>query len=366
MARLLGIVVLGVAGFWPASALAEEVSTGFFVRQDSDKTTVVAPRVAAAKTFNDERTRVDASYSADIWTSASIDMRTAATNRITEQRDQITAAVSHEFNKVSAGANYYFSHEGDYNSHGFGLYVNERIAGGAATLEQRLLGSFDQVGKSGDPGFALNANMIGGRFVYTQIINPQTILQGAAELRHRRGYQSSPYRFVGLGGDGQCGSTAILCVPEQHPDIRNRAAFVFHGRHSLADDSSVGLGYRLYVDDWGLLSHTGIFQFSSLFGEESAITFRYRFYTQREANFYRSTYDVPAGQVGNVTRDKELSPILSNRVALSYDTLFELDRLAGTLRLAAAAGFTAFIYNDFIGLDEVYSGDFNLALTLEL
>lgn len=358
--------LLGVS-FVAVVARADEASLGFFVRSDSDKTHVVAPRVAAVKELNDGATRLDVSYSADIWTSASIDMRTAATKRITEQRDQVTAAASHEFRGNSLGASYYYSTENDYDSHGVAAFAIQRIAKGSATLEERVNVGYDIVGRSGDPGFSFPATILGARLVYNQILNPETVLQAAYEVNHKRGYQQSPYRYVGLGGDGLCLGTAVFCVPESHPDARTRHAIVLDSRHSLAEDSALGLGYRFYIDDWGVMSHTGVFQFSALFGQESSLTFRYRFYTQSEASFYKAIYAAPTSpQIGSVTRDRELSPLLSNRLALSYDTVFELGRFGAAMRMAIATGVTVFIYNNFVGLTDVYSGDLTLALTLEL
>lgn len=360
---------LGVSEALRGVARADEASLGVFVRVDSDKTEVIAPRVAAAKEIQSDSgaTRIDVAYSADIWSSASIDMRTAATRRIREQRDQVLASASHDFAGHSVGGSYYYSHENDYDAHGLTAFAIQRLAKGSATLEERINYGHDIVGRSGDPGFKFPTNTLGARLVYSQILNPETVLQFAYEVNHKKGYLQSPYRYVGLGGDGLCIGTAVYCVPESHPDMRTRHALVIDSRRSLAEDSALGLGYRFYIDDWGVMSHTGVFQFSSLFGEESGITFRYRFYTQSAASFYKAIYGLPSSpQIGNITRDRELSPLLSNRLALSYDTVFELGDFGAALRMAVAAGATVFIYNNFVGLSDVYSGDLTVALTLEL
>ncbi|MGB0680086.1 MAG: DUF3570 domain-containing protein [Polyangiales bacterium] len=366
----LGGLGLCAVSLWLVSppAHADEAGMGVFVRSDSDDTIVVAPRVSVAKVFNDERTRIDAAYSADIWSSASIDIRTAATGTVTEQRDQLTAGISHDFSGVGVGASYYFSKENDYTSNGVGAFTSQRLAEGSATLEERIYLGYDSIGRSGDPGFRRDARTFSGRLAYTQVFSPVTVYQFAYELIHKQGYQASPYRFVGLGGDGLCNGTAALCVPEVVPDVRLRNAFVAHGRHSLSEDSSLGLGYRFYIDDWGVLSHTAILQFAYVFGEESSLTFRYRFYTQSEADFYRAVYPLPqpGQEIVSVTRDRELSPLFSNRGALAYETLFELGSTGATLRGALAVGLTTFVYADFIGLDSVYAGDVTFALTLEL
>src|SRR5690606_22520195 len=66
-------------------AAANDGAVSTFVRGDSDATVVVSPRAAARVALGDLGTTVDAAYSADVWTSASIDVRTAATVPITAQ-----------------------------------------------------------------------------------------------------------------------------------------------------------------------------------------------------------------------------------------------------------------------------------------
>jgi hypothetical protein len=365
--RLTAALVLG-AGVWAAGppVAADEGSTGIFVRADSDRTVVITPRASLGTVVNRERTRFDASYAADIWTSASIDIRTAATHRITEQRDQVDASVTHELADWNLGGSYYFSYEPDYVSHGASFFTSQELAEGSTTLEQRLLFAWDTVGRVGDPRFERPVLTLGGRVAFTQAIDADTLLQAVYEVSYREGYQASPYRYVGMGGDGRCGGSAELCIPESHPGIRWRHAAVLRARRALSDDSSLGLAYRLYRDSWGVLSHTGTAQLAWITGDDSTLTFQYRFYVQSGAGFYRSAYPVLTGQRLYVTRDRELSPMFSNRVALSYETLFRMGDSGTVLRLALAVGGTAFVYRDFVGLDQVYALDTGLAVSLEL
>ena len=344
---------------------ANEGSVGLFVRGDSDRTTVVSPRASVTTAVNDGATRIDTSYTADIWTSASIDIRTAATTPVTEQRDQLDLGVTHELGDVTFGAGYYFSTETDYDAHGLALSGTQYLAGKSTTLEERATAGHAFVGRSGDPHFERDLTTLGLRLVLTQIVDPQTLLQGVYEVSHLEGYQSNPYRYVGMGGDGQCAGTAVLCLPEAHPEMRTRHAIGAQARRALSEDSSAGIGYRFYLDDWGVVSHTAIAQIAWLPGEDQTLTLRYRYYQQSSSNFYRSAYAMPEGPIRYITSDKELSPMFSNRVALGYDARFGLgDEIA--LRLAFALGGSIYSYNDFPGLGDVYAGDASIALTLEL
>lgn len=356
-------------------AAADEGGISLFVRGDSDETLVVAPRVAAQGVLNEERTSVNAAYSADIWTSASIDIRTAATMAVTEQRDQVDLSANHQFDDVTLGGSYYYSGENDYWSHGFTLRSTQELDNNSTTFEESVRYIHDVVGRAGDPYFERPLDTVGLRAVLTQILSPDAIVQAAWEGMYRTGYQASPYRFVGLGGDGICGmnpdtqtrGSAELCIPESHPTTRIRNAFVLRGRYAFSRDSSAGIGYRFYFDDWGVLSHTAVAQIAWVPEPGQTVTLRYRFYTQTEASFYESTYPSPgpSGQVRFATRDRELSPMFSNRLAIAYQGRARLGRGA-TLQVAIAIGGSAFVYSDFVGLDEVYSLDGTVAVSLEL
>ncbi len=343
----------------------EEFSFSTYYRGDTDSTVVVTPRIGANLKIG-SATTVDASYSADIWSSASIDIRTAATGRITEQRDQITAAVTHEFLGWTLGASYYFSGENDYLSNGLTLFSTQSAAGGSATFEQSVSFLFDQVGRAGDPNFNENVAMGTGRFVYSQALNPDAIIQVAYEGSYRNGYQASPYRFVGFGGDGLCNGTAVFCLSESHPNTRFRNAAVVDSRIALSDNTSLGLGYRFYIDSWGILSHTGIVQAAWLVSDVTSLTLRYRFYTQGAAYFYQARYLEADADLDYFTRDRENGGLYANRLAVGYERLFDLDRIDAVLRMALAVGGTVLTYRDFVGLDEVYAIDTTLAFTLEL
>jgi len=362
---VIGAIALGSLLVFNPNAYANEGTASVFVRGDTDATTVISPHAAVQARFNEERTTADVGYTADVWTSASIDIRTAATAPITEQRDQIDAALNHEFDDATLGASYYFSGENDYWSHGIGLNSSQELPNGSTTFEESFKFAYDTVGRSGDDGFSRPLTSYGLRLVMTQILSGKALVQAVWEGAYRQGFQSSPYRFVGLGGDGQCGGTASLCVPEAHPDTRIRNAFVARGRYALSADTSAGIGYRFYFDDWGVSAHTAVAQIAWLPLPEATLTLRYRFYTQSAATFYRSVYPEPVGELRYATRDRELSPMFSNRVALSFDKRFGLNDDVG-LRLGLAVGGTVFVYQDFVGLSEVFAGDATIALTLEL
>ncbi|HMI90095.1 MAG TPA: hypothetical protein VK509_01975, partial [Polyangiales bacterium] len=104
--------LLALCASLPAAAVRAQAAnptvaaTALYVRTDSDETTVIAPRLHVAAPI-EESTRLDLVYTVDVWSSASIDIRTSASRRlgadnrpleqqpVTEQRDEIDAGIEH-------------------------------------------------------------------------------------------------------------------------------------------------------------------------------------------------------------------------------------------------------------------------------
>lgn len=368
---LPGLLVVWLVAVVPAGAgHADDVTASVYVRSDTDGTQVVSPRAGVRLEVIDDATHVEAGYSADVWTSASIDIRTAATRRVTEQRDEITVGLERELSDVTLRGDYRFSHESDYVSHGGSLSVDQEFAEGNANVRTFLFAAQDDVGRSGDPGFHRALSTVGARVSFTQVVDPETLVQATYELTRREGFQSSPYRFVGVGGDGICASGAQLCLPEIHPGIRLRHAIVARGRRAIGDAVSTGVEYRFYADDWGVLSHTAIAQLSWLPDDRSTLGARYRLYHQSAADFYEAFYPSLTAEGGRrirfFSRDRELSPMSTHRLALSYERSFELTDSGPTTRATVSVAGTLLGYRDFVGLDRVLGLDVTLAAAVEL
>jgi len=348
-------------------AQANDLGASISVWSDSDGTTVITPRVRSKIQLEEDTTYVDVAYAADIWTSASIDIRTAATKPFTEQRDEITAGVTHEMEDAKIGFGYRYSAEPDYLAQGGSASLAYDLAGGSATLEWLLGVGSDSVGRSGDPTFDRSLTTVNGRMAFTQILSSSLLMQLTYEGGRAWGFQSSPYRFVGIGGDGLCGGTASFCMREAHPDQRTRHALVARAAYGLLDTVAVSGAYRLYLDDWGVMSHTILGQIAWQSDETSVISLRYRLYMQEAASFYRSVYEeLPPGTRPYLTRDRELSDMTSQRFTLSYERTFDVLSSGPVMHATLAASGVFFDYKDFVGLDAVQALELTLAATFEL
>ncbi len=323
-----------------------------YVRADTDRTTVISPRAHLRKAVITERTNLDLVYTADVWTSASIDVRTAATAPVTEQRDEVVAGLDHEQGVVSFGAGYRFSREYDYLSNAGNVFFKVDAFKRTATFETRVTASFDHVGHAGDEFFHETTQTVGQWLGYTQVINKKLLMQLAYEVRGTFGYQASPYRYVSIGGGGTCSTAGAVCLPEALPERRTKHAGVARARLALTDKLSIGGAYRFYMDDWWVRSHTAMADVGLTATRRVALGLEYRAYTQTAAAFYRRSYPRII-QGGFFTRDRELSPLHNQRVNARVQYKRSFGERHNELNVGALVGGTLYRYRSFNGLTRV-------------
>jgi hypothetical protein len=355
--------VFAVGADVPA-ARADGASTAVFVRDDTDQTLVVSPRARVSKHLA-ERTSVDVSYAADIWTSASVDIRASASKPVTEQRNELDFAGSQELDDITLGASYRYSSENDYESHGGSLSSSFDFASKSSTLALNAYIFQDSVGRSGDPNFDRGLFTIGARTSFTQVLDTSTLAQATYEIAHLDGYQASPYRFVGVGGTGFGCEGAYLCLPEHEPSQRTRHAFAALLRRGFGNVLSLGANYRFIVDDWGLTSHTLAAQLGLLPAANTLLTLRYRFYVQSGVRFYAAVYHEPPDPETFTTRDREQSPMHDHRIGLDLQQKVPLGNGDVRLSINAGVGLDFYSYDDFVGLESVTAYELTLAFGLE-
>jgi hypothetical protein len=362
IATVLALALLAA----PDGTRAEDsASASVYVRSDSDHTTVVSPRLRLRTEVLDA-THLDLVYTVDVWTSASVDIVASASQPVTEQRDELDAGVDHVAGDFTFGGAYRYSVEPDYESHGGSLGVAWELANKAATLAWSLGGSSDRVGRVGDERFDEAVETLTTGISFTQVIDADSLVQVLYDLAVVRGYQASAYRYVALGGDGRCSGTAPFCLPEQNPRERLRHALALRGRRALGERWSAGAGYRAYLDDWGLLSHTAKADLAWAPEPRSTVALSYRFYTQGAADHYEPRYALTDRTSAYFTSDKELSPLSSHRIGLALDWAWELGAGEYALRAGLELAPTFYRYEDYPALDRVTAFEATAALGMEL
>ena len=270
---------------------AARADNGFVVKTqvytDNDHTTVVSPLVAISRDAWRGST-LSASWVADVISSASVDVVSNATPRISEFRNEITAGIKQQLRDTTLSGLLHLQHRArlplaqPLARHRAGSVSAQHHAGARLVALARR-----HHGRTGDSAFHRSL----------MVEQPRRELDPGPVARHHpakasysfnfydNGYQASPYRFVRL--EAADGSTAFK-LPETDPSTRNRHAFDGgaepapgrgHGafRATTASTSTRG----------GWWQNTVQLRYTVTLGDFT-VRIRERFYYQSGAGFYRA------------------------------------------------------------------------------
>ncbi len=158
----------------------------------------------------------------------------------------------------------------------------------------------------------------------TQTLSPLTLMRFGLDASRVSGYQNNPYRAVFV-----LGSPTL----ENHPRERLRLACFFKlNTYFKPARASLWLDYRLYGDDWGIVSNTIGLKLHQQISQRLLIRYRYRFYTQTAADFYRANYPLLTSSAF-YTDDYKLEPFDSH--LFGFMISYGLEPLAGALPFLA-------------------------------
>jgi Protein of unknown function (DUF3570) len=275
------------------------------IYQDSDHTFISTTAVGANVTPI-EKLSVRGRYIADIVTSASVDVVSAATGAFDELRHEALGSVAYHDGTRIANVTYVYSVENDWSSHSVsGSYSNDFFA---HQLTVGLGGGFttNHVGRSGDPNF--HRSLLQGSVSLTVgiVASKRDLLNFDYTFVYLDGYQASPYRFVRISDPSVTIPGIYVAAPEAPPDTRVRHAFAGRWNHAVGKDSALKSHLRGYVDDWGIKSITAGTEFVLGLGDFDLGMF-VRGYAQSNVDFYQPVYDRPRRYM---TSDRELATFI--------------------------------------------------------
>ncbi len=198
-----------------------------------------------------------------------------------------------------ASASYYISSENDYFAQmvaaGYNrnfLHDNFNLSGGASySWDDITPFQFD-----GTQGSAYR-NTTHLNLVATQILTTTSRARFGIELNSVSGQQHDPYRSVYVAGEIE---------PELHPTARSRRNAFLNFSQYLGNESSLKADFRYYQDDWEVASQTYGLKLSQRISRELTVRYRYRYYTQLPAWFYRDDYRNSTNVDGYQTADYRL------------------------------------------------------------
>ncbi len=267
-------------------------------------------------------------------------------SRPVDGEDPASASFTKDRNEFNLGlavpgfqARYYFSTESDYT----GRMVSVSANGDFAQKNTNISGSYsfgwDDVEPLGsDTSHTKQAHNF--NVTLTQALRPDLIGRVGIDYSFVDGFQSNPYRTVNAGGG---------IFLENHPLERSRAALFLKLNRYFTTETALNFEYRLYHDDWDVQSHTANFMYYQYFSDKVLIRYRYRYYTQSEADFFRPNYAAPQQYMtSDYKLEKFNAHMFGFKVEYKLSDLFE----EGALSFMSSGSFEAkyeryFSSNDF-------------------
>lgn len=335
---------------------------GTAVYADDLSTFVVSPRARASARLPGQ-VEVQAHWTADVVTSASVDIITAATSKMSEVRNEAGLSLSraHLLPSLDVELGYRYSTERDSDSHTVDLGIVQALF--CENVEIALNGgtSFNRIGVAGQPSSEWNTLWIHDLdLTLGLVLGPGTVLQIEGSVYAGFGYQANPYRMVPmLSGPDLRGAQWL---PELVPDRRLRYAGAVRMQQAFGSRWMVSAEYRAYADDWGLLAHMESLEAAvQLVRRELTLRLRERATTSGQARFYRARYEDPTTYR---TRDRRLSPnqSLAGGIALEWEfgTTEPWPLTEANTSIILSADALAWRFPEFLGRELTYTYSWNM------
>lgn len=342
------VVLAGVLGpSSPAVAQSPEVrgQSGVTVFSSDQRTTIYSPFGSVGVRLP-ENIDIDVAWEADVISSASVDVVTAATGRISELRNELSLTVAREsiLEDLDVRGSYSYSFEKDAFSHTGTLGVRQGFFQDNLELGVQYAFSYNSIGLVTDASDLWNPLVINNLDVdVVVLLDSSTQLDLVYSGAWFEGYQQSPYRRVPI--NWRTDLRGAQWLDEQVPDTRIRHAFTARVRRAFAPLVLAYLDYRFYVDSWSVIGHTVQLKVAVRLGDALTFQVRARGTYQGAASFYRRSYEVPTTYR---TRDRRLSSHLSGLAGGSM--IFRLGSFTGldALNLRLAVDGVVFQYDDFM------------------
>lgn len=281
--------------------------TNYYI--DNDGNRIVTPLVAADAEVSDT-VSIAAHTALDVMTCASVDVTTAATPKgyFQETRKEAAGSVTYKRDLARLTLTGTHSQENDYASATAGISLSDEFAQRNTTLSLAYSFTDSDVGRAKDPYFQRDLKSHALTLAWTQVLTPRWLVQVSSFSNALRGMQSSVYRRVRFT-NGAAGAEVV-------PNVRLRQALVVQLRGALTRTWFTGASYRLYVDSWGLQSHTAAAQLSYMPRRWLTLRLRERFYVQRGVDFYSAYFTQP---MRYMSIDRELGDFWGNLVGVKAD-----------------------------------------------
>ncbi len=294
------LVIDSLTGATPNGATPSNAPQTFTRPSGSGEYTVVAGETPLDDTFLDTRVGLSGSW--------------------TQPLDRLT--------KATVGLN--ISVEFDFRSLGLNTSVSRDYNQRNTTLTFGLAGEFDTIGPEGGIPRSLSPMATAGQTLVreqddsktvidailglTQVVNRKTLMQFNYSLSQSSGYHTDPFKLISqVDGSGE--TTGY--VYENRPDTRMKHSLFWLTRYHLSRDI-LGVSYRFFTDDWGILSHTLDMTYRWKLNPKHFLEPHLRFYQQSEADFFRVGVSNSGPLPSEASADYRLASFNAYTVGFTY------------------------------------------------
>lgn len=193
-----------------------------------------------------------------------------------DNRDELQTGISfsgeHDFYSGELSASYLHYLDPSHNQ--------SVIIGGSYQNNQILVKCDDHSECDASSGASqkMTNNMVTLQIGFSQILDPESLVNIGAFYTAESGFLSSPYHNVVRN------TTQV--TNELKPDSRNGYGIKIGYQESLSERVSTHLNYRFYNDDWKITSHTLDTLIYYEFDKSLTLNGGIRYYTQTKADFY--------------------------------------------------------------------------------
>jgi hypothetical protein len=269
-----------LTGASPSGAAPSTVVQTFTRPSGNAQYVVPATEAPLDDTFQDTRTAISASWEWPVTRLALLNVGASLSDEYDYTHAGINARVARDFNNRNTTLS-------------FGLALaNDTIdpVGGSPVPLAPMLGLGDSTNKRGGRSKDVTDLLFG----VTQVINRKTLVQLNYSLSNSDGYLTDPYKVLsvvdpltGALVPGPAGSGLFRYLYESRPDARDKQSLFALMKRDLGGNV-LEASYRYMTDDWGIDSHTVDVHYRWNLTEGRYVQPHVRFYTQNEADFYRT------------------------------------------------------------------------------
>lgn len=327
-----------------AAVLPEDRVDIMYHRYDGDDITIDGPSVLVRKKVG-KNFSFDANYYVDTISSASIDVRVAA-SRYEEERTQYSFGATYLHNKTIMNAGVVKSDENDFEAETWFVGISQDMFGDLTTVSMSYSRGNDTVGQTGDPSFERLADRQSYAVGLTQVLTRSLIAAVQFETITDEGFLRNPYRFYRhLDADDPRGWSI---KSEVYPNTRTSNATALRAKYYLPYRAALHGQYRYYNDTFGIEAHTGEIGYTHPWGNDWIFSLSLRHYTQTKADFYADLFPFENSQ-NFLARDKEMSTFQNNTVTLGVVREFDNINFAGLEKGTVNLfwDYTQYTYDDF-------------------